>query len=34
MAAWQTCLWFGLSALALLLAVAATAQAEPVRLAA
>ncbi|MCC2663480.1 MAG: cell wall hydrolase SleB [Geminicoccaceae bacterium] len=34
MPAWQTCLWFGLSALALLLVVAATARAEPVRLAA
>jgi spore germination cell wall hydrolase CwlJ-like protein len=34
MPAWQTCLWFGLSALALLLAVAATARAEPVSLAA
>ena len=33
MPAWQICLWFGLSALALLL-VAATARAEPVRLAA
>jgi spore germination cell wall hydrolase CwlJ-like protein len=34
MPAWQTCWWFGLSALALLLVVAATARAEPVRLAA
>jgi spore germination cell wall hydrolase CwlJ-like protein len=34
MPAWQTCLWCGLCALTLLLAVASMAQAEPVRLAA
>jgi spore germination cell wall hydrolase CwlJ-like protein len=34
MPAWQTCLWCGLCALTLLLAVASTARAEPVRLAA
>jgi spore germination cell wall hydrolase CwlJ-like protein len=34
MPAWQTCLWCGLCALTLLLAVASMARAEPVRLAA